>query len=272
MDRPNSNTSTRMNLNERLHGPSFYIQTRGWYFILSWGHRLTGILLVVFVWFHIYTLSSLTNTAEYQAKMAMVDGRLLKLLEWFLVLPVIFHTLNGGRLILYESFQVRQDDAVAGWVMKLCAVFAALMAVLMLAGDQAVSAFFYWLTTLLLALTVTVVLVERLRKTAHTKQWKLQRITGIFLLVMIPAHFLFMHLNDQVARDAGQVTARLQMPLVKLVDVALLLAVLYHGWYGLNSVTADYVAGKRVRMFLSAVTAIVMVLSAGFGIQLLFAV
>jgi len=248
------------------------MQTRGIYFILSWGHRLSGILLVVFVWFHIYTLSSLTNTAVYQAKMLIYNGFVFRLLEWFLVLPVIFHTLNGGRLILYESFQVRRDDLVAGWVIKLCGIFAALMGVLMLSGDQVVSAFFYWLATLLLALTVTVVLVERLRKTAHAKQWKLQRITGIFLLVMIPAHFLFMHLNDQMARDAGEVAARLQLPLIRLIDVALLLAVLYHGWYGLNSVTADYIPGKRARMSLSAVTAVVMVLSAGFGIRLLVGV
>jgi len=39
---------------------AFYAKTRGWEFILSWGHRLTGLLLLLYVWFHLITLSALS--------------------------------------------------------------------------------------------------------------------------------------------------------------------------------------------------------------------
>ena len=262
-------TTAMLNLIERLPVVSFYARTRGWPFILTWAHRLTGILLVVFVWVHIYTLSFLSDPVAYAEKIRMYGVPLLGLLEWALALPVIFHVLNGGRLILYESFQFRRDDTMIRWVLGLCALYVGLLAVLMLTENQSVSAPFFWLVTLSLSLAVTYGLLERMRETAHAKAWKLQRISGSFLLVMIPAHLLFMHLNSTVAKDPSHVIARLQNPLIKLTDIVLVLAVLYHGGYGLLSIASDYLYGRRLRKAATAAIAAVMAVFAWLGIQLL---
>ena len=53
---------------------AFYAKTRGWEFILSWSHRITGLLLVLYLWFHLITLSTLSTPGEYDAKMALFSS------------------------------------------------------------------------------------------------------------------------------------------------------------------------------------------------------
>ena len=49
-----------------LHGVA---RTRGWSYVASWGHRITGVMLVAYVWFHIMTMSSLHNPDLFKSKM-----------------------------------------------------------------------------------------------------------------------------------------------------------------------------------------------------------
>ncbi len=73
---------------------------RGWPFIIAWCHRIAGLLLVGYLWFHIYTLLSLSSPSSYDATMKFYGFFLFRILEWALAIPVIFHAFNGGRLIL----------------------------------------------------------------------------------------------------------------------------------------------------------------------------
>jgi len=130
-----------------------YSRNRGVPFVISWVHRLTGILMVVFIGFHIFTLSALTTPAAYADKMKLYQIAVLAFIEWALAIPVIFHALNGGRLILYESFRFRRDEALLNWVAGLTLLYAGLLAVLMLMGNQNVSAVFFWLIAVSAALT-----------------------------------------------------------------------------------------------------------------------
>jgi succinate dehydrogenase hydrophobic membrane anchor protein len=177
--------------------------------------------------------------------------------------------LNGGRLILYESFRFRSDDVLLKWVASLSILYAGVMAVLMLMGNQQVSAVFFWLMAAAAALSAAYGLYARIWRTPHRASWKLQRISGAFLLVMVPAHFLFMHLNPQVAKDAGQVVLRFQNLWIKLVDMALLTSALYHGGYGLISILNDYAASKALRVVGMAAIIVAMLVSAWAGIKLI---
>lgn len=249
-----------------------YSRNRGIPFIISWCHRLSGMLLVFFIWFHIYTLSSLTVPGAYESKMALYRIPILAFIEWALAVPVIFHALNGGRLILYESFRFRKDDLLLNWVAGLTLLYAIILAALMLMGNQSVSAGFFWLLALSAALTVAYGLYAHFRRTSHRWGWKLQRVTGAFLLVMIPAHFLFMHLNPQAAKDAGEVVRRMQNPWLKLVDAALVVSALYHGGYGVISILNDYVAAKAVRAVGMAAITVAMAIACWVGINLIVSV
>ncbi len=249
-----------------------FTRSRGVPFVISWAHRLSGLLLVVFIGFHIFTLSALTTPAAYADKMKLYQLPVLAFIEWALAIPVLFHALNGGRLILYESFRCRRDDVLLDWAAGLTLLYAGLLALLMLLGNQNVSAVFFWLIAGSAAAAVAYALYARIGRTAHAWSWKLQRITGAFLLVMIPAHFLFMHLGPQMARDAGLVALRMQNPWIKLVDAALVLSAVYHGAYGLNSILNDYVGSKELRWVGSGAIIFVMTIAAVAGLRLIVSI
>ena len=247
-------------------------RNRGLPFVISWAQRLSGLLMVVFIGFHIFTLSALTTPAAYAAKMKLYQLPVLAFIEWALAIPVLFHALNGGRLILYESFRCRRDDVLLDWAAGLTLLTAGLLALLMLLGNQNVSAVFFWLIAGSAASTAAYALYTRIGRTTHAWSWKLQRITGAFLLVMIPAHFLFMHLNPQMARDAGLVALRMQNPWIKLVDATLVLCAIYHGGYGLNSILNDYVGTKELRWVGSGAIIFVMTIAAVAGLRLIVSI
>ena len=248
---------------------AFYADTRGWAFILSWGHRITGLLLVLYVWFHLITLSTLSSPGDYDAKMAWFSSPLFVFFEWLLAIPVIFHAANGGRLMLFEIYGYRNDTAMIRWLFVVSGAYAGLLAVFMLLGNQSVSPIFFWLTAFVIAVVCGYALLAKIWRSGHSRFWKFQRATGVFLLIMIPAHFLFMHLNPAAGKDSAVIIARMQNVFVKIVDVTVVLAVLYHGGYGLFSVGRDYIASRHLQVLMAVLVAAVMVWSAWIGLKLI---
>jgi succinate dehydrogenase / fumarate reductase membrane anchor subunit len=161
---------------------------------------------------------------------------------------------------------------LVNWVAGLTLLYAGLLAVLMLMGSQNVSAVFFWLVAVSVALTAAYGLYVRIGPTAHAWGWKLQRLTGAFLLVIIPAHFLFMHLGPRIAKDAAQVALRMQNPWIKLVDAALVVSALYHGGYGLNSILNDYIGSQELRWVGSGAIIFVMTIAAVAGLRLIISI
>jgi succinate dehydrogenase hydrophobic anchor subunit len=251
---------------------AFYAKTRGWAFILSWSHRIAGLILVVYLWFHLITLSALSILGDYDAKMVLFSFPAIVFLEWLLAIPMIFHALNGGRLMLFEIYGYRDDAAMIRWLFVVAAAYVSLLAVFILLGNQSVSPIFFWLTILIIAVICGYAFSARIWRLGHSLFWKLQRISGAFLLIMIPAHFLFMHLNPAVGKDSAVIIARIQNVFIKVVDLATVLAVVYHAGYGLFSVSRDYIALRRLQILLTALVAIVMVLSAWVGLKIIIRV
>jgi succinate dehydrogenase cytochrome b556 subunit len=253
---------------ERLPVVSYYTKTRGWPFVLAWLHRISGVLLVLYVLFHIYTLSFLQAPEAYDAKMQFLRFTVFLVLEWALAIPVVFHAFNGGRLILYELFGAREDPTVIRWVWILGILYVFLLGIMMISGNQNVTPGFFWLTALLIACVLAYVVAMQIWNADISFGWKLQRITGSFLLIMIPAHMLFMHLNINTGHDAGVVIARMQNTFIKVVDIGLVGGVLFHSGYGLLSIIKDYVSSKLLQNICFLVICGVMVLFAWVGVKL----
>ena len=249
-----------------------YAKTRGWLFIVSWAHRITGILLVLYLWFHIYTLSFLADPADYNSKMKVLQFFIFVILEWLLAIPVIFHALNGGRLILYESFEIRKNEILTRWVLVFCAVYTLLVGLMILLESQNVTPVFYWVTTLALCIGVVYPVFSRIWATENLLSWKLQRITGAFLLVVIPAHLLFMHLNVAIGHEADIVIARMQNFFIKIMDTAILVSALYHGGYGILAIAKDYIQSKSLQTIFAGLIVLIMILFGWFGTKLTFTV
>jgi succinate dehydrogenase / fumarate reductase cytochrome b subunit len=253
---------------EKLPVVSFYARTRGWPFVIAWLHRISGMLMVLYIWIHIYTLSFLATPDAYDAKMKLLGSFPFSLLEWLLAAPIIFHALNGGRLVLYEIFGSRNDDSMIRWVLGLSAIYFLLLGLLMVMGNQTVSPIFFWLMMFIIGILPSYLVAAKMRNIAGSISWKLQRISGAYLIVMIPAHFLFMHLQPAVGHEAGVVIARMQHIFIKFIDLTLVIIGLYHAGYGLTAIIRDYLKPGPLQTGLAYLIIMIMAVFGWIGIRL----
>lgn len=65
-------------------------------------HRVSGVLLALYIFAHIYVLSSLRDPARFESLMQLMQTPLVKLAELGLLALVAAHTLNGIRVTLLE--------------------------------------------------------------------------------------------------------------------------------------------------------------------------
>lgn len=247
---------------------SYYANSRGWTFLISWGHRLAGLTLVGYMLAHIYTLSLLFTPATFDADMKFLHNFIFTFLEWAVAVPVIFHSLNGGRLMLYELFHVRAEELMIRSMAVLGLIYILLVGVFFIQGGPQLSATAFWSITVVISLIVCFIVFKKIWITGNSMLWKLQRVTGAFMLPMIIGHMLFMHMNYLTGHDSKTVLLRMQNPFIKGMDFVFIIILLFHAGYGVFSVVADYLKPGPVLKTLTALIIIAMVIAAIFGIRL----
>jgi succinate dehydrogenase hydrophobic anchor subunit len=256
---------------ERLPVLSWYANTRGWHYVISWLHRFTGIGLIIILIVHMYILSSLQAPDVDPAKMKAIVSPIFLLLAWASSLVVGFHALNGGRLILYELFGRRDDADMIRWIFGLSAVYAAMVGLLLMMKNQRVSPFFFWLMAFSLGAIAAYVVASRIWKKRHLVLWKLQRISGAFLFIAVPAYLLFSYLNPGEA-DGEEATVWIQNFFTRLVFLTLATCALYHAGYGLFSIAADYIPSGITRAGMTALIIVVIAVLAVSAFRLILSV
>jgi succinate dehydrogenase hydrophobic anchor subunit len=257
---------------EKLPVLSCYAKTRGWHYVISWLHRFTGIGLLIILIVHMYTLSSLQTPGVDPAKMQVIVSPIFLFLAWASSLVVGFHALNGGRLILYELFGRRDDAEMIRWIFGLSAAYAAMVGLLMLIKNQRVSPFFFWLMAFSLGAIAAYVVASRIWEKRHSVIWKLQRISGAFLFITVPAYLLFSYLNPGEAYGAQEAIARMQNVFTRLVFLTLATCALYHAGYGLFSIVVDYISSGITRAGMAALIVVVMAVLAVLAFRLILSV
>ena len=257
---------------ERLPILSWYARTRGWYYVISWLHRFTGIGLLIILIVYMYILSSLQAPDVDPAKMKVIVSPIFLLLAWASSLVVSFHALNGGRLVLYELFGKRDDADMIRWIFGLSAAYAAMVGLMMAMNNQRVSAFFFWLIAFSLGAIAAYVVASRIWKKRHSVLWKLQRISGAFLFVTVPAYLLFSYLNPGEADGAQRVIVGVQNVFARLVFLTLATCALYHAGYGLFSIVADYTSSGRTRVGMTAFIIVLIAVLAVSAFRLILSV
>ena len=253
---------------ERSNRLSYYAQSRGWGYLLTWAHRIAGLVLVLYMLFHVYTLSGLYEPEVFASKMRFLQNFVFSFLEWALAVPVIFHALNGTRLILYEAFRVRQDAAMIRWVFVLSSIYVLTLGFLMMMGGQQVSVAFFWLTVAIAGIITATVVYKRLWPTQNAVLWKLQRVSGALLLPLVSGHMFFMHLNHQVGHDVNTILARISAPGMKALDVVFVITVFFHAGFGASTIIGDYVEDKVLRNALQLGTSFILAVFAYGGAKL----
>jgi succinate dehydrogenase / fumarate reductase, cytochrome b subunit len=72
----------------------------------SWAwiyHRISGIVLIGYLFLHIYSVSPLAQgRAAFDSKMTSFSSPIFMVLEWLLLAFVLFHSLNGVRIVLVD--------------------------------------------------------------------------------------------------------------------------------------------------------------------------
>ena len=257
---------------ERLPILSCYAKTRGWYYVTSWLHRFTGIglffaLMVCMGGFPSWRLSNVFNTDT-----SIPARPIFVFYAWAASLVVSFHALNGGRLILYELFGRRNDASMMRWVFGLSAAYAATVALIMLMESRGVSAFLFWGVAFFLGTVAAAVVGSRLCKKRHSVLWKLQRITGAFLFITIPAYLLFLSLNPHAAVGTEGAILGMQDVFTRLTLLIMITSALYHAGYGLFSIAADYVSPGVTRVGMTALIIILVAVVEGLAFRFVLSV
>jgi len=66
-------------------------------------HRLAGLLILLYLWLHIFVVGSRAfGEKAWEITMGAVLGPVFRFLEYLLVVLLVFHGFNGLRLILIE--------------------------------------------------------------------------------------------------------------------------------------------------------------------------
>lgn len=110
---------------------------------------------------------------------------------------------------------------------------------------------------------------QRRSRSAASRLWLIQALTGALLLVFLGIHLVAQHLLAPGGlRDYEAVVAYLREPLALAAELGLLLSVIVHACVGLRSSLVDVVSdGARLR-FASVAIATVGTIAAGYAIWL----
>ncbi len=98
-------------------------------------HRFTGIVLVLYLFLHFYVLSYLARGEEaYKNVVNLMTSPVLELLEVALVAAVVYHGLNGVRLVLMSlNIGVKRQKEMFWAVFVISALVTVVAAFFMLA-------------------------------------------------------------------------------------------------------------------------------------------
>lgn len=110
-------------------GEWFRVRKRGvghWAFVL---HRLAGLVLVFYLLLHLFVLRSLTQGPEaYQRILTLFHQPWITALEALLIGTVVYHGLNGLRLVLMTFDVGLKLHKTLFWVILLLSVAVTLLA------------------------------------------------------------------------------------------------------------------------------------------------
>jgi succinate dehydrogenase hydrophobic membrane anchor protein len=174
--------------------------------------------------------------------------------------------------MLYEFFRVRNDAVLIRWIFVLSGLYILMLGLFMVTGDQHVSAGAFWLTMTIAGIVMSVIVFNKLRPTKNRMLWKLQRITGSFLLPMVTGHMMFMHLNYKAGHDVDMILTRMSNMGMKTLDFMFVLTVFFHAGFGLTTIIGDYVEDPRLRTALTMLNVFMMMVFALAGIKLVASV
>ncbi len=100
-----------------------------WRLNFNWGmmafifHRVTGIALVFYIIAHIWSISH--SHGDFDSMMGKYDTPIGHIIEWLLLLAVLWHLFNGLRITVTDFLRfTHQQKRLIIWVFVLSAIIA----------------------------------------------------------------------------------------------------------------------------------------------------
>ena len=91
-------------------------------------HRITGLILVLYIFMHFFALSSsIGGASTFNSWLANLQTTLTHILEIGLVAVVAFHLLNGLRITIADFFLLTKPHQALFWIAMV--IFAILMVI-----------------------------------------------------------------------------------------------------------------------------------------------
>ena len=85
-------------------------------------HRLTGVGLVLYLVLHVWGLKAITNPEAYNALIASYHAPIFKVAEFGLLIAVVYHALNGVRIVLIDFVGWSPNQRKLFWALGFVAV------------------------------------------------------------------------------------------------------------------------------------------------------
>lgn len=103
-----------------------------WRLNFNWGmlafifHRITGLALVLYIFGHLWSIShSLGGKNFFNEMMGLYNTHIGHLVEWFLLLAVLWHLFNGLRITITDFLRfTHQQKRLVMWVFVISGVIA----------------------------------------------------------------------------------------------------------------------------------------------------
>ena len=242
---------------------------------LTWlAHRLSGVAVVYFLTLHIFETLQLARGPEaYNEATAVYHAPWFRPFEFVLVMAVVYHALNGLRVMLFDFFpsftRFRQHIFWIG--VGLFAILTPLIGYFMMAKlFQPGVDFFSGLNNVPYALLIAgpvfvpviyltwrgtalgdgrkVVLSASNSAPAPTASrfeklaWQFMRLSGVLLVFLALTHLFIMHIERDITEVTGEfvVDRFLSNPVWIAFDLSMLFLAWLHGLNGLRIVLTDY--------------------------------
>lgn len=87
-------------------------------------HRATGIGLAIYLPLHIYVTSSLHSPEKFDQVMGFLNLPFFKLVEIALLGAVLYHALNGVRILIIDWFGGTRVQAQMFWILMAVGLVA----------------------------------------------------------------------------------------------------------------------------------------------------
>jgi succinate dehydrogenase / fumarate reductase cytochrome b subunit len=92
--------------------------------------RITGLLLVLYLLLHLVSLSSIGGGPDtFKASMKAYDTPFFRLMEWLLLMAVLFHMLNGLRIMAADWFGLTRLQRGMFWTVAIATIAACLASI-----------------------------------------------------------------------------------------------------------------------------------------------